>query len=190
MASTDPDLSRRSTAAPHPRSIQRPAQLDIFSTSADDVQNPLPSPPYRREPTSATAFLSPYSEDSPAYRSRSVVDLDTETSPMVDRKDVLDLGHESDMDEQPKSTTKTARFMDDQPSPGHSAPVFMRTDSGFDSVPRSGSRSPSIADTDDDDDDYDWSGEEDLVDEEAKFEQTMGTAKKNSWGFKRCVASV
>lgn len=81
--------------------------------------------------------------------------------------------------------TKTARFNSEVPSPPPSSqplPSFARTDSGADSVR---SRSPSIAGTDDEDDDYDWSGEEDLVDEEAKFEQNMGTAKKQRWGLRR-----
>ena len=39
---------------------------------------------------------------------------------------------------------------------------------------------------DDEDDEYDWSAEEDLVDEEAKFEHQMGIAQRpRAWGFKR-----
>ncbi|KAJ7667633.1 Mechanosensitive ion channel-domain-containing protein [Mycena polygramma] len=55
------------------------------------------------------------------------------------------------------------------------------------SVPHSAAS--SIAGTDDEDDgDYDWSDEEDLVDQEAKFEERMGTAPKNTgWGFKRII---
>lgn len=47
---------------------------------------------------------------------------------------------------------------------------------------------PSLAGTDEEyeDDDYDWSGEEDLVDEEAKFEHRMGVKReRKGWGFKR-----
>ena len=52
------------------------------------------------------------------------------------------------------------------------------------------SRPASVAATDDEDsDDYDWSGEEeDLRDEEAKFEEHMGNTKKQTrkgWGFRR-----
>jgi hypothetical protein len=49
------------------------------------------------------------------------------------------------------------------------------------------SAASSVAGTDDEDDgEYDWSDEEDLVDEEAKFEERMGNApKKSGWGFKR-----
>ena len=48
----------------------------------------------------------------------------------------------------------------------------------------------SIATDDDDSEDYDWSDEDDLVDEEAKFRGQMGQkAKKSGWGFKRPVDS-
>jgi len=50
----------------------------------------------------------------------------------------------------------------------------------------------SIADTDDgeDDEDYDWSTDEDLIDQEAKFEQQMGMKKRRKgWGPRRYVYS-
>ncbi|KAJ7124777.1 Mechanosensitive ion channel-domain-containing protein [Mycena crocata] len=52
-----------------------------------------------------------------------------------------------------------------------------------------GSAASSIAGTDDEgDNDYDWSGEEDLVDEEAKFEERMGNKQKRTgWGPKRIL---
>lgn len=44
----------------------------------------------------------------------------------------------------------------------------------------------SIATDEDDSENYDWSDEEDLVDEEAKFRGQMGQkTKKSGWGFKR-----
>ncbi|KAI0370172.1 hypothetical protein BV20DRAFT_944607 [Pilatotrama ljubarskyi] len=51
------------------------------------------------------------------------------------------------------------------------------------------SRASSIAGTDDEDDEdaYDWSGEEDLVDQEAKFEHAMGVKKKRKFGFIRLI---
>ncbi len=93
--------------------------------------------------------------------------------------------HIVDLDEH-KPSAKTARFREDVQSPLatiHPLPSFVRAET-FESTR---SRSPSIADTDDERDDYDWSGEEDLVDEEAKFEQNMGVAKKESWGFRKYV---
>jgi len=77
------------------------------------------------------------------------------------------------------------------------------SNSGVESVHRHGgrtdstelvsSRPASVAATDDEDSDgYDWSGEEeDLGDEEAKFEEHMGNAKKKTrkgWGFRRWFA--
>jgi len=70
---------------------------------------------------------------------------------------------------------------------------FIRQDSDVFS-----SRASSIGGTLTDDDvseDYDWSDEEDLVDEEAKFEKKMGVkTKREGWGFKRfvsfCLSSI
>jgi len=66
-------------------------------------------------------------------------------------------------------------------------PSLQRKDSHFVS-----SRPSSIAGTDEEDsEDYDWSGEEDLVDEAAKFGSQMGVeAKQNKWGFKRWSACL
>ncbi|KAF8165120.1 Mechanosensitive ion channel-domain-containing protein [Crassisporium funariophilum] len=51
------------------------------------------------------------------------------------------------------------------------------------------SRASSIAGDEDDSDIYDWSDEEDLVDEEAKFQNKMGIKeKRQGWGFKRIVS--
>lgn len=85
----------------------------------------------------------------------------------------------SDEDAHPKP--KTARFQEDVRSPTTSHHLtFARTETMETDV-------SSIADTDDDDDYYDWSGDDDLVDEEAKFEQTMGVAKAHRWGFRKYV---
>lgn len=180
--STDP-------SSPPPTQRRRPAHIELFSASNDalDIENPLPSPPYRRDPSRTNLYLGPYAEQSPAYKSRSNVDLYDESSAMVDHKRDHDHDHQSDHDDHNgKSTMKMARFDNDVASPlpsTHPIPPFARTESGFDSVNRS--RSPSIVDTDEEDEQYDWSGDEDLVDEEAKFEQNMGVAKKQRWGFRK-----
>ena len=52
------------------------------------------------------------------------------------------------------------------------------------------SRPLSSAGTDDGSDEYDWSGEDDLVDEEAKYEKKMGVsdhALHHRWGIRRSV---
>ena len=56
--------------------------------------------------------------------------------------------------------------------------------------PKLDSRAPSFAGTDDDDDDeeFDWSGDEDLADEEAKFSEKMGVnLRVRRWTFWRFV---
>lgn len=66
---------------------------------------------------------------------------------------------------------------------------------GLVNLPRSetfdGSRPPSLAGSDDDEDDesdYDWSAEEDLAEEEAKFEWKMGVkGDRKSWGVKKTI---
>lgn len=186
MPNRDPESTRRDSS-PQPSS-RRPPQLDLFSTSTEELHNPLPSPPYRREPSTTHLYLGPYPEESPAYKSRSNVDLYSETSAMVDSKHD-DHDRDSDGQEHPKASAKTARFKDDIPSPEVAVPPFRRTDSEFDFT-TSRSRSPSIADTDDGEiDDYDWEAEEDLVDQEARFEQNMGMGSKNTWGFRKYVAN-
>ncbi|KAJ7781634.1 Mechanosensitive ion channel-domain-containing protein [Mycena metata] len=56
------------------------------------------------------------------------------------------------------------------------------------SIPQSAAS--SVVGTDDEED-YDWSDEEDLVDEEAKFEKRMGNApKRTGWGFKRIMTAL
>ncbi|KXN86319.1 Mechanosensitive ion channel protein 5 [Leucoagaricus sp. SymC.cos] len=65
--------------------------------------------------------------------------------------------------------------------------VGMRQDSSGDYM---SSRASSIAGPEDEDsEDYDWSGEEDLVDEEVKFEKQMGVkTKTRGWGPRRIIA--
>ncbi|KAJ3760988.1 Mechanosensitive ion channel-domain-containing protein [Lentinula raphanica] len=82
---------------------------------------------------------------------------------------------------------------------GDVSPAANRANLKLEEIPsrdfnRSGTNSPadaiSLAGTDDEEDesDYDWSGEDDLVDEEAKFEQQMGVKpKRTGWGFKRII---
>lgn len=56
------------------------------------------------------------------------------------------------------------------------------------------SRAPSVADTDGEeepDEFYDWSDEDDLVDQEAHFETKLNqrSRKKKTWGIRRCVVN-
>jgi hypothetical protein len=162
-------------AALHTNSPYRFHHQDFFVTSTEEVRGSQQSPPtYNRVPTSSQVALD----------SRSFADL--ETPPYRSR---INLG---ERDEKPgdglmpedrpideKAPLKGVHYPEDL-SPSHvHRPAIIRIDSD----------APSLAGTDDEyeeDSDYDWSGEEDLVDEEAKFEHQMGNdAKRKGWGPKR-----
>ena len=148
---------------------------DIFLTSAEEVRGSQQSPPtYHRVPTSSQVALDSHSFtdlETPPYRSRINLggrDEKTADIPMPEDKVV---------DE--KAPLKGVHYPSDLASLPVHRPAIIRVDSD----------APSAAGTDDEyeeDSDYDWSGEEDLVDEEAKFEEQMGKKpKRKGWGFKR-----
>jgi len=179
------DLQQGSSHSLAPRR-HRPTHLQHVSSDdlPIDFNNPLPSPPYQRFPSSAH-LLDSYHEQSPAYQSRSNIDL---ANPMRNEKREIDLDSESFDDKMP-----SAKFTVHYPDHVNSPPIssnrphsFARFDSDFPTV---SSRSPSVAGTDDelDEEDYDWSGEEDLVDEEAKFEHQMGVKKQGRGTFRRFI---
>ncbi|KAI0796486.1 Mechanosensitive ion channel-domain-containing protein [Abortiporus biennis] len=170
----------QSTSAPRPRHI-------AFFNEDDIIDEPLPSPPYQRVASTSHFQLNDYPEQSPAYKSRSNLDL---AADMVDVP--LDRKEEPEPDYEQKTSAKPSVHY---PEDVHSPPVsnvrpmsFFRADSDFEGA-GSGSRTPSIAGTDDeyDEDDYDWSNEDDLVDEEAKFEHAMGRKRKSPSRFKRFI---
>ena len=80
-----------------------------------------------------------------------------------------------------KAPLKGVHYPSDLDLPPVHRPAIIRVDSD----------APSVAGTDEEyeeDSDYDWSGEEDLVDEETKFEEQMGKKpKRKGWGPKRCA---
>lgn len=157
--------------------MTRPPPLDRFlSTSSEDLR--AASPPYRREASSSNLHSTLEVPEgvyayppSPAYHSS--VDM-SEPPPEVDEKVPID-----DVKAKP-----TVHYVDSNTA--RPAGLVQASSSRFqDEV---SSRPPSIAGTDDEEEEevYDWSGEEDLVDEEAKFEERMGKKQKNkTWGFKR-----
>lgn len=185
----DPHLDSSSSSSQ--RAANRPRQLDLYSSDFGDLDNPIPSPPYRRDPSSSHLLLEDHPEHSPAYRSRSNLDLPAN---MADHEKDLKAVDLTEDDPQSANDTKrkpSVHYQDEIPSPvpNSARPLFTRFESTY-TDGGSGSRTPSIAgtETDDDEEDYDWSGEEDLVDEEAKFEQQMGVKKKQrSWGPRRYV---
>lgn len=159
----------------------RPHDLDHDLFALEGVENPLPSPPYRRVPSTSQVLIAPYPEQSPAYMSRANLELDDSDMPEETHFDEKRSHHD---EKRPENGTKGkhAVHYDDTPSPHVDR---------FEPQPIS-SRASSIAGTDDEDEEsaYDWSGEEDLVDEEAKFEQAMGVKKKRKFGCIRCVSYV
>lgn len=85
--------------------------------------------------------------------------------------------------------TPTVRYVDEQNTEGGSNSGYHSRSNSMDML---SSRLASPAATDDDEI-YDWSGEEDLNDEQAKFEERMGNTKveeRKGWSFKRSFFSV
>lgn len=144
---------------------------DIFVTSTEEVQGSQQSlPTYRRVATSSQVALDSRSFtelETPPYRSRLNLGERNEKSA------------DSPMAEDEKAPLKGVHYPSGLNSPPAHRPAIIRTESD----------APSVAGTDEEyeeDSDYDWSGEEDLVDEEVKFEEQMGKKKKpKGWGPKR-----
>ncbi|KAJ6567253.1 Mechanosensitive ion channel-domain-containing protein [Mycena vulgaris] len=121
------------------------------------------SPPYKRQPSRPNLIPDSHPSPSPSYRSALIMP---------------GTGEPELSDEKGKNkasvhyTTSVHEHDRDHEHEHQSAPHSVAS---------------SIAGTDDEAEaDYDWSDEEDLVDEEAKFEERMGTPKKRTgWGFKR-----
>jgi len=149
----------------------------IFVTSTEEVQGSQQSlPTYHRVPTSSQVALDSRSFtdlEAPPYRSR--INLGERDEKHID----IPMPEDRAVDE--KAPLKGVHYASDLDSPSVHPPAIIRVDSDV----------PSVAGTDDEYDknsDYDWSGEEDLVDEEAKFEEQMGKGeKRKGWGPKRHV---
>ncbi|KAH8830586.1 Mechanosensitive ion channel-domain-containing protein [Flagelloscypha sp. PMI_526] len=166
--------------------------LDVLATSGEEID--VASPPY----------ASPH--DLRAIASSSRLDIATDLpSPAYASR--LNLG-ETLMDDNRKQTEELNEKAgipsagDDEKSSeleGNANPTLPRVHYPEHVQQRSGdmyggghSRPASIATTDTEDDldeeNYDWSTDEDLVDQEAKFEEHIGgTKKKTGWGPKRIL---
>lgn len=149
----------------------RPQDLLISNADVDDA---LPTPPYKRY--QASIHDDPDAQ-TPPYKSRSRVDL-------VDEKDHRMGSGEDEKAAMNKPSVHYPDNLSHGPTPAYTVkPV--RVDSGG----ALSSKAPSLAGTDDEEEeeDYDWSDEEDLVDEEAKFEKKMGVKQKpRGWSCTRC----
>ena len=99
-----------------------------------------------------------------------------------DSTDAIDLSRDNDARPRP-----LVHYPDEVVEGKSPRPTHTKAES-FDML---GSRTTSVAGTDDDSDDYDWSGEDDLVDEEARYEKKMGIKDQGRyrWGVRRFVSS-
>jgi hypothetical protein len=154
----------------------RPTLSEIFQTEHDDEQAAMPTPPYSRTTFSdrQAAHILP-SQNSPAYKSTATLG----THPEADELEGL---------------PQPAAVGDHKPSVRYSADVKAPPSPDHHGIPlpQSESVASSVANTDDEDedDDFDWSGDEDLLDEEKKFEQRMSSANRRGrrWGFRRILS--
>jgi hypothetical protein len=174
VAGQDVSLPPRDPTALHTNSPYR-FRHDNFATSTEEVQGSQQSPPtYHRVPTSSQVALDSRSFadlETPPYRSRINLGEGEEKS--------SDSPMPGDRVVDEKVPLKGVHYPSDLNPPLVHHPAIIRVDTD----------APSVAGTDEEyeeDSDYDWSGEEDLVDEEAKFEAQMGNKpKRKGWGPKR-----
>jgi len=151
-----------------------------FTISQEELSiSDIPSPPYRPTASSSNLrFLLPDGNNSyteypptPIYRHNSSMETESmgENQQRI-QKEEMHLAHEKQ---------KPFVHYSENVRPSHAG---MRQDSDFMS-----SRAASLAGPEDgDSEDYDWSAEEDLVDEEVKFEKQMGVKDKpRGWGLRR-----
>lgn len=170
----------------------RPAndRLADLVISAEPLQDAPPTPPYRQYPASISDDIQ-----SPPYRSRSQVQLvdgalvdekrdhdrdNTSERDMVDEKHRPETNSRHDDVHDTHRQTKGVHYPDEIP--------HIEKPVRFDSSTELASRAPSTAASEDehqldqaDDEDYDWSTDDDEVDEEAKkFEQKAdGSTERN-----------
>ena len=168
-------LPPRDHSAIRTNSPYRYHHQDIFVTSTDEVEGSQQSPPtYHRIPTSSQVALDSRSFtdlETPPYRSR--INLSERDEKLAN----IPMSEDKVVDE--KAPLRGVHYPSNLDSPPVHRPAIIRVDSD----------APSAAGTDEEyeeDSEYDWSGEEDLVDEEAKFEEQMGKKpKRKGWGPKR-----
>jgi len=152
-----------------------------FTTSQEELSiSDIPSPPYKPTASSSNLrFLLPDGNNSyteypptPIYRHNSPIETEfMEENQQRTKKEEMLLVYEKQ-----KPFVHYSENVRPFPHGG------MRQDSDFMS-----SKAASLAGPEDgDSEDYDWSTEEDLVDEEVKFEKQMGIkAKPRGWGLRR-----
>ncbi|KAJ7477111.1 Mechanosensitive ion channel-domain-containing protein [Mycena galericulata] len=143
--------------------------LAFLSTPPLSAVDSPASPPYKRQASRPNLNPDSHPSPSPSYRSAFMP------------------GSVASVEADEKGKTKASASVH---YPANMARVPDHVEHDHHSLPQSAAS--SVAGTDDEGDaDYDWSDEEDLVDEEAKFEEHMGnTQKKSGWGFKTILTML
>ncbi len=162
---------------------------DLFANSQEDFSTVGPaSPPYRSIPSSSNLHNSHENDiygaypPSPPYKSTSRLNL---SEPFMREKAEGD---------QPRSRREETLVGDEKPK------LSVHYQENIKPFQIAGQRQDSSGDymssrassySEDESSEYDWSGEEDLVDEEAKFEKKMGLkTKPQGWGLKRYASTL
>jgi hypothetical protein len=155
---------------------------DPFATSQEELPTPdiAATPPYKPVATASNLrFLLADENDNYAEHPPSPVYQSTSRAKLLGEDLMKEKNHVHQRERREDTSTEDEK---QKPSVRYSENIrpfqYARQDS---------SRASSIVGTEDEDsEDYDWSGEEDLVDEEAKFEKQMGVKPKpEGWGPRR-----
>lgn len=162
----------------------------LFDT--DDLQPALPSPPYKKVASSSN-LAREYDQQTPPYRSNQNLPLmsDSEYAARADekRRESDERRHELEhaAGHRPKPSV---HYPSEMPAPTYrtmsgNAPTTIDEENPFRPTLHSRTSSFATDDGSDNDDEFDWSGEEDLADEEAKFQQQMGTRTRARGWFRK-----
>lgn len=143
---------------------------DLFSTSAEELA--LTSPPYR--PVASTSNLHEDLSPSPAYYPSVAHPM-----PVEEKRRSLPIQPEPSCEA--RTPRPTVHYGDDHGNVR--TPAYTRENT----LEFISSRASIMTTDDEESEDYDWSGEEDLVEEETKFEGRMGGSKSKAkgWGIRR-----
>ncbi|KAG5645782.1 hypothetical protein DXG03_005319 [Asterophora parasitica] len=152
-----------------PSKTERDAEYHQVA-SAEDLPMSRSSPPYRLSAHEADYIDPTILASMPDDRKRAATVTDELDIPLNQWVDTV-------------KSRPTVHYIDEVNHTMPAAPAYERTISG-DGI---SSRASSIATDDEDSEDFDWSGEEDLL-EEAKFEERMGKkTQRKRLGFKRIL---
>ncbi|PPQ68772.1 hypothetical protein CVT24_007714 [Panaeolus cyanescens] len=144
----------------------------------------IPKPSYASPPPMNTERNERQKVSHPRPIDQDVEHKDHSQHPTIIPRPILDRS-ESQTTDDDHAKNKTVKVqLPEIPKPAGGLPYpHLRQDSD------AFSSRASILTEDEDSEEYDWSDEEDLVDEEARFTRKMGVkAKREGWGFKKIIS--